>query len=370
MQTARRITSTLLTSVLVVFAFSALAEEGLQKCATAFPGRAVENAPKIFKTTGRNLTQICERSGNTVFFGLEYDADKLAPIWVGYRIADTFGTNGCASMTRQQMRCHFKAEEVEECINEKTKLQDPFHVDPVLEEQDIDRLRPNSFTATGHDRGHMSPNSTFSCHACGAFKTFTMANMAAQWGSLNQQLWASLEQQVLFWGVNDGPVPVAPGPIGSAFPNKAIRAIEEGEVEPSSFPKVGELLKKTNGKPLSIDVVRPTGFYKVVFRPARNNEPARAIAFLAPHTKEKGLEFWTFVVPVKVVEQASGLKFGFGDEFKGDPDLAFWQAPAREVPSGWSPRSDCKARERVAGWMAEKSLADRVAICTSNDPAP
>jgi DNA/RNA endonuclease G (NUC1) len=47
----------------------------------------------------------------------------------------------------------------------------------------------------------MAPNNSFSWHACGAYKTFTMANMAAQWNTLNQRTWMNLEAQVLFWGI-------------------------------------------------------------------------------------------------------------------------------------------------------------------------
>jgi DNA/RNA endonuclease G (NUC1) len=315
-----------------------------------------------------NTTHICERSGKTAFFALEYDADKFAPLWVGYRITDTFGQNGCASMTRQQMRCHFKMDNVEECIDNNEKPGDPFHIDPTLTDLDVDRLGPNAFSGTGHDRGHMAPNSTFSWHACGAYKTFSMANMAAQWGSHNQQLWANLEAQVLYWGVKDGPIHVVTGPIWGKFPSDQFKAIRDGEVEKDTFPKIGELLTKKNGKKLSDDIPRPTGFYKVVFRPGQASEPDRAIAFLTPHTKQKGLVHWQFVAPVKLVEQASGLHFGFPESVKDQPDLAFWRASSREVPKGWSPRTGCDARQPVAGWMADRPLEERVEVCTSVKP--
>jgi DNA/RNA endonuclease G (NUC1) len=192
-----------------------------------------------------------------------------------------------------------------------------------------------------------------------------MANMSAQWGSLNQQLWANLEAQVLFWGVNHGPIHVVTGPVWSRFPSNRFDAIKKGRVSTASFPKPGEFLKKTGGAKLPVAIARPTGFYKVAFRPGRGGEPDRAIAFLVPHTKQRGISFWEFVSTVSLVEETSGLRFGFADELKDQQDLGFWRAQDRTAPAKWNPRIACKERLPVAGWMADRTIQDRVAVCNS-----
>jgi integrase len=107
----------------------------------------------------------------------------------------------------------------------------------------------------------------------------------------------------------------------------------------------------------------PRGY--IFARPA--GEPGRAVAFLAPHTKQEGLSYWHFVATVKLVEEASGIKFGFADEFKGWPDLAYWNAGDRKAPSKWDLRAGCTAKLPVAGWLEEKSAKERAAMCASSE---
>lgn len=347
------------------------AEQGLSNCRAQFPGGSTSNRPAYIVPlpASSNNVQICKWSGQTSFFALEYDPKKYAPIWVSYRIADSFGEGGCASMTRREMACHFQAQDIETCSNDRNvSANDPFHVDPVLTALGVGRLNVTAFSSTGHDRGHMAPNSTFSWHACGAYKTFTMANMVPQWASHNQQIWMNLEAQILYWGMNHGPIYVATGPIWKQFPLDRFNAIKEGLVGTSSIPKSGERLTKLNGQPLSRDIPRPTGFYKVVFRPGEGEDPDRAIAFLVPHTKERGLPFWYFVSTIVLVQETTGLRFGFAEDVKGWPDLSYWRAPTRKVPSGWNPRRDCTTRLPVAGWMDNRPVSERVANCRSSDP--
>jgi DNA/RNA endonuclease G (NUC1) len=354
-------------------AVGAHAEQGLTNCAQLFPGGNVANAPTLLGATPGQPAQenvhICERSGNTPFFALEYAPALFAPLWVSYRISDTFGPKGCASMTRREMQCHWQAIDVEACLNNPAqKPGDPFHADSLLGRLGVARLGIGAFSGTRHDRGHMAPNNSFSWHACGAYKTFTMANMAAQWNTLNQRTWMNLEAQVLFWGVKEGPIHVVTGPIWTKFPVEEFAATRDGVVDTSSIPEPGDLLAKTNGQELPVHILRPTGFYKVVFRPARGNEPARAIAFLVPHTKQTAFSFWLFATSVRTVEGSSGLRFGIDQSLKGPPDETFWMANRRKAPSGWDVRGECDQKLPVAGWMGDRTRKERVAACDSASP--
>lgn len=338
----------ILFSVIAVGVFEVQAEQGLDKCASSFPGSLVTNAPKrsgVQADSGDTIL-ICERSDDSAFFALEYDPEKYAPLWSAHRLGDTFGADGCASMTRKQMGCYFKAEDVDACLQGKGG-GDPFHVDETLKKLDVERLSVGSLSKTGHDRGHMAPNSAFSWHVCGDYKTFTMSNMAAQWASLNQGLWAQLEAQVLFWAVKDGPLYVVTGPIWTKFPADRFKAVADGEVNMSTVPTPGTLLKRADNTKLSLDIPRPTGFYKVVFRPGRGGEPDRAIAFLVPHTKQKDLSFWEFLATVELVEDSAGLAFGFDKALKnkgatllfGKPKAVRHRANGRRAPT--ASRTDC-----------------------------
>ena len=372
MYRAVRFLSACFASVLVIAVPQARAEQGLDHCAASFPGNSLANVPKHSRPSATDKTVlICERSGNTTFFAVEYDPERFAPLWSAYRLADTFGPKGCASMTRKQMDCYFKEKDANACAKRKGGPGDPFHTDATLTKLDIERLTPTAFSGTKHDRGHMAPNSAFSWHACGAYKTFTMANMSAQWGPLNRQIWARLEAQALFWAVHDGPIYVVTGPVWKKFPANKFKAFQDGEVSTKTIPKPGTLLTKANGKKLKLDIPRPTGFYKVILRSGHNGEPDRAIAFLVPHTKQTGLSFWDFVATVELVQDTSELHFGFDDGLKNkEADLAFWHAKSRQAPAQWSPRVDCKQRLPVAGWNVNLSVDERVNLCASERPAP
>jgi hypothetical protein len=186
-----------------------------------------------------------------------------------------------------------------------------------------------AFGTTGHDRGHLAPNQSFSWHICGAYKTFTMANMAPQLAALNRGLWAKLEEQVLFWAVTEGPIQVATGTLFTTFPAGKFNVIRDVIVDRQTIVRTGQRLKpRASGLPGK--VVKPTGFYKVIFRPGRDGEEDRAIAFLVPHTRTamNGV-FQQFVARIDVVESVTGFAFAVPEVLR---------VPAAR-PGGWSARS-------------------------------
>lgn len=348
---------------------AAHAEQGLQNCVEQFPGSDPGNAPTLAgtapETPGDGNIHICKRWGETSFFAIEYDETKYTAIWAAYRIGDTFGENGCTSMTRREMQCYFGKDDVDACIADRgIGTSDPFHAEAMLRTLGLQRLGTGAFANTGHDRGHVAPNNTFSWHVCGAFKTFTMANMAAQWGSHNREIWNQLESQILFWGVTDGPIHVVTGPIWTAFPSDEFEAIRTGLVDTDLFATEGDLLTKLDGTGAAGDIPVPPGFFKVVYRPGAADEPDRAVAFLIPHTREPGLSFWRFVSTVNLVEEASGLTFGFDDRLKAGRGQTYWLSGTRRAGSGWDLRGDCDQRSQVAGWQPELSRTERRALCT------
>lgn len=173
--------------------------------------------------------------------------------------------------------------------------------------------------------------------------------------------------------VKEGPIYVVTGPIWTEFPADKFKVIRDGGASMASVPKAGTLLKKSNGKKLSLDIVRPTGFYKLIYRPAGNGELARTIVFLVPHTKQTGLSFWDFATTVDLVEASSGLTFAIESRLKSaSPDLGYWKAESRQAPNKWNPGSDCPKSKKlpIVGWDTDLSVDERVSICLSERPAP
>jgi DNA/RNA endonuclease G (NUC1) len=251
------------------------------------------------------------------------------------------------------MQCHFKKEDVDECVAEvesdpDSAPGDPFHPDTALDQGGFAFLGTGAFSSTQHDRGHLAPNNAFSWHICGAYKTFTMANMAAQHANFNRQIWARLEAGVLFWAVELGPIYVVTGPIYSEFPKDEFEIFANGDVDEIKLVPVGDALKTTNGTTVSPEITRATGFFKVIYQPATDSEPERAIAFLLPHTSESRSDYMSFVSTVALVEEASGFTFGFSDALKHGSGQLFWIQDHRP-PGGFSVRDDdCDAFSAVA----------------------
>jgi hypothetical protein len=130
---------------------------------------------------------------------------------------------------------------------------------------------------------------------------------------------------VLFWAVTEGPVYVVTGTTFDTFPAGKFRIVKPGGVAKSTIIRPGEKLKPGAGG-LPGTVVKPTGFYKVILRPGRGGEPARAVAFLVPHTRSemKVANYRNFIARVDVVEDATGFRFAVPDSLRGAGGQQWW----------------------------------------------
>ena len=371
-------------NVIVFFYFSlfsivpeagTLRDNPLKSCAEHFINGNVENAPTIggsLPTEPFDLNQhLCYRDDNFSFFAIEYWPKHFTPRWAAYKLdpvnfeVDGSGTIGCNTYTRKTANCYFKKnnwnEFVEDCIESKNKndscdCTDPFHRDVMV---NTEKLNTNSFRNTSHDRGHLAPRNAFSWHVCGTYQSFSMANMSPQRANFNQEIWNNLEQQVLGWAVDIGPLYVVTGAIFKQFPfqyfdvyrnetldrskiysdrNSMSRVVEQilfNNSLPKNHPNY-QLLKSNrivNPSKLKENVKNfrlPTGYYKVIYRPPRENEPAHAIGFLLPHTFEnlnkilKGSpkeKFMPFFTCISLIEEVSETQFpGIPENMKNSCD--------------------------------------------------
>jgi hypothetical protein len=112
--------------------------------------------------------------------------------------------------------------------------------------------------------------------------------------------------------------------------------------------------------------VKPTGFYKIIFRPARNGEPARGVAFLVPHPRVRlTAHFRQFIARIDLVEETSGFRFSVPAALKGPGGQTWWLD--RKKPNNWNLRApNCPADAPREGWQAGLSKDERVAACELN----
>ncbi|MDO3388136.1 DNA/RNA non-specific endonuclease [Gilvimarinus sp. SDUM040013] len=359
----------------MVYSGHAYTQSSLDGCSDHFIDGDLDHTPTLYSspptTPYKNNSHHCYKANDTSFFALEYWPKNHSARWVAYKLGDNYGPKGCASRPRDEMKCYFKKQpwsEVEACVNAfreegKKKARDPFHEDPFLLAQSQNRLKVNPFSNTGHDRGHLAPNNAFSWHLCGTYHTFSMANMSPQYHNLNRHVWARLEGQVLYWGAEHGPVYVVTGPIFNKFPDSRFRVYEQSELDASKIYKKNTKLPSFSSIdiPTNPDIAVPTGYYKVIYKPASNGEPPAAIGYLLPHTSEKISSFWSFTSRIDVIEKASGIRFsGIPDEMKARWGSNYFFSKKK---GNWKLRNDCEYNYSASGWLENSTHQQRLDFC-------
>jgi len=156
-----------------------------------------------------------------------------------------------------------------------------------------------NYRGSGYDRGHLCPagDRRFSEYAYN--ETFYTSNISPQDRDFNAGVWNRLEQQVRRWCKKHGDLFVVTGGI-----------LEKG------LEEIGEE-----------DVDVPQAFYKIVLN--TKDDSRGVLAFLIPN-KESNAPLQTFLVPIDVLEEKTGLDF-----FAQQPKM--WQdAREHEVDAeGW-----------------------------------
>lgn len=377
----------------------AFAQSALDHCAKQFIGGTKNNAPTIGNSSPtkpyRSNRHLCYRGQNDSFFAIEYWPEQFAPVWAAYRLdPKNYGPKACKTLTRKKANCYAR-EDTWAGFKGCTEAKDPFHSDYQLSGP---RLNQNDFTSTGHDRGHVAPRQAFSWNVCATYQTFTMANMSPQRALLNQKIWQYLEGQVLTWAIDEGPLYVVTGAVFRKFPHHKFDIYKNSTFDKAQIYRAGltyeDAVKQhhdnyknhAKGKPLrplrnanpskiksKVKSMRmPTGYYKVIYRPAMNGEPAHAIGFLLPHTFEnlnkqpntkERKSFWAFVSRIDLIEQVSNTKFpGIPENLKrrwGD-NFFLSRKTGRKV------RDDSCGEGTVKGLLANSTREQRIAVCTAN----
>ncbi len=185
------------------------------------------------------------------------------------------------------------------------------------------KVIPTDYNGSGFDRGHMCPHSDRSRNTQSSTATFVMTNMVPQSPENNQKAWNQLEIYLRDLVKDEGKVCyVIAGPYG------------KGGVGRSGFKTATR-----NGK-----VVVPSHTWKVVMvldedvdDPSQLDEHSeiRLIGVVVPNDRRVGLEWDGFRVPVREIEEMTGLKFfdkvspGLIDDLKDQTDEIPIPPPSR-----------------------------------------
>lgn len=141
------------------------------------------------------------------------------------------------------------------------------------------RAELSDYKGSGYDRGHMAPAGDMRWDQQAMSESFFLSNMVPQTGKgMNQGIWKDLEGKVRFWVLSRGEVYIYTGPIYAKEPPDTIG---------------------TN------KVAIPTHLYKIIYDPVMVD----AIAFIMPNIKLNSSEMPTFIVPIREVEEKTGLNF-------------------------------------------------------------
>ena len=169
-----------------------------------------------------------------------------------------------------------------------------FYADPDVPEEC--RVRPENFTNSGYDKGHLAPSATIDFSVKSNSQTFAMTNIALQHPKLNRQAWGNLEGVIRGWTHTKGKLAVVTGPL------------------------YGMRSKRVNNIPV------PRSFYKVVYSFKHN----AYVGFILPNTDIKAGELWKYAMSVLDVEKETGYKFFSKlkkkkQRAKKASDLAWWK---------------------------------------------
>lgn len=183
---------------------------------------------------------------------IAHDSDAKSPRWVAYAI---------------------RASDAWACGDRENK----FRADPDLVRLRLPRAELSDYAGSGWDRGHLAADADMRADAIAASEADYLSNIAPQNPTLNRGLWNRIEAMARVWAADRGEV-----------------LILTGTVRP---PISGE-------RRIGRGVLIPAGFFKVVLDPARKE----TLAFLVPNgTLPWRSEPAHFVVPVELVEEATGL---------------------------------------------------------------
>ena len=243
------------------------------------PAIIIRNISDLAQTCYDNLTMgvpaFCDTVIDRCGYALGYSEQHEQPLWVSYKL------------TREEVR------------SKKAKRSGDFRADKAIATKSAD---PADYKGSFFDRGHLAPAADMSFSLQAMSESFYMSNMSPQRPEFNRGIWKTLEEKVRFFAENHGDLYVVSGPIFDY--TKPVVTIGKNKV------------------------AVPDKYYKVLLD--ANAANPKAIGFILPH-KDTSRDISAFVVPVDVVEKASGLDFfnalddDIEEKLESSCDYSAWQ---------------------------------------------
>lgn len=164
------------------------------------------------------------------------------------------------------------------------------------------RVRPEAYSGSGYDRGHLAPNHAIATRhgAAAQRETFLMSNITPQRHALNAGLWQELERR-----------------IATSYPARY------GEVWVIVGPVFGPQPKK-----LRDAVAVPEAFFKIIID--ENEGRLRTLAFLVPQEAPADTDPARYLTTIDEIERRTGLDF-----LREIEDAAEAQIEARRAERVW-----------------------------------
>lgn len=216
------------------------------------------------------LITICSLYVN--YLGATSVSDTLLPSnYKGYTISHTYYTISYSESDKQAEWAAYYLTPAS--IGGSQKRASKFMPDPLLKEP----VKPNYYTKTGYDRGHLCPAADMKLNGVSMTESFYMSNMSPQVPSFNRGIWSKLEDKVRDWAIQKNGVYVVTGP----------------------------LLNKSCGT-IAGAISVPCSFYKIIFKQTPHG--AEAIAFILSNAGSN-LPLKQFVVTIDYLETLTGIDF-------------------------------------------------------------
>lgn len=197
---------------------------------------------------------------NRLGYVLGYDLKQRLPRWVAYSIGST---------------------------KQRVPRTQKFIVDPAIAREK--QANPSDYRQSGYDRGHMiSPADLFFKGPVTVQEAFYMSTVTPQTPWLNRRLWRDLEVRVRDTVQSrQQPAFVIAGPL----------FIDSSEGTNFEFKTIGE------GR-----IPVPTHYFRIMAM-ATPDGGVDAFGLIAPNADDGTLELTHYMVPIREIEQKSGLKF-------------------------------------------------------------
>ena len=188
----------------------------------------------------------------------------------GYTISHTYYTISYSEPDKQAEWAAYYL--MPASISGAQKRTSKFMPDPLLKEP----VKPNDYTKTGYDRGHLCPAADMKLNGVSMTESFYMSNMSPQVPSFNRGIWSKLEDKVREW------------------------ALEKNGV----YVVTGSLLNKSCGT-IAGSITVPCAYYKIVFK--EGSQP-KMLGFVLSNAGASG-SLQAFAVSVDEIEKKTGLDF-------------------------------------------------------------